>query len=296
LIRLAWFARLAVTARFAWFASGLSGLTRFTWRIALSPLTARFTGLNAFTTGLALLPAFAAQFAAFAAFARFEAAAFAFAFWPEAATAIAISATAWIAFAASALLLRALFALRVFSAGLIVTIATGLGFFAALALGTALVVAFIVAVVEVLLLLHRHCGLHRADKSEIVIGMLRVVFAQHAVPRAGGVSGELQIPLKNVRRRTTNLDLRTVALERAVRMVMPTTTAAAAVVAVVITTTAARLTTTAPLTLHREFTIVLCSPFRATARGQGPAAKCASFQKARSLWSGPCQAAPSAAK
>ncbi len=181
MLRLAWFARLAVTARFAWFASGLSGLTRFARRIAISPFTARFTGLDAFVARLALFAAFAARFSAFAAFARFKPAAFAFAFWTETAAAVAVAATAWVAFATGALLLRTLLTLRVFGAGLIVTIATGLSFFTALALGT-LVVAFIIAIVEVLLLLlHRHGRLHRANETEIVIGVLRVVLAQHTV-------------------------------------------------------------------------------------------------------------------
>jgi hypothetical protein len=288
------FARLTFAARLAWFTTGLARFAGFTRLAAFAAVTARLTRLCAFTARFALLAAFAARFATFIAFARFKTAAFAFAFRTEAIAAVAVAATALIAFTACALLWA--FALRIVGIGLVV--AAVLSVFSAFAFGPALVIAFIIAVIEavvLLLLLHRHGGLHRAHETEIVIGVLHVVFAQHTVARTGGVASELQVAFKNVGGRTTDLDLGSVALERPVRVVV-SATAAATLATVIIATTAARLTAAAPLTLHREFTIVLMVRFGRPRVAKGQPRNAPRFKKARSLWFGPCQAAPSAAK
>ena len=120
--------------------------------------------------------------------------------------------------------------------------------------------------------------------------MLEIVLAQHAVTRTLRVTRELQIALVQMRGWPTDLDLGPVALKRTVGMVMATLVV---IVVVVISTTAARLTTAAPLTLHWMHAIFLRGPFEATARDQGPAAKCASLSKSPFVM---VRAVPSSAK
>ena len=81
-----------------------------------------------------------------------------------------------------------------------------------------------------------------------MLGVLEIILAHYAVAGRGRVPRELQIAFIDMRRRPTDLHVRTVALQRAIRLivvvvlvVMPTAATAA---------TAARFPAPAPLTLH----------------------------------------------
>jgi hypothetical protein len=110
-------------------------------------------------------------------------------------------------------------------------------------LGRALFIAFLIAVAKAIdLRLHRHGRLHRAQQTEIMVGVLEIILAQHAVAGAGGVARILQIAFVDQRRWAAHFRaLRTAALHRAVGILV-----------MMIVMSAARLTTsaTAPLTLH----------------------------------------------
>jgi hypothetical protein len=85
--------------------------------------------------------------------------------------------------------------------------------------------------------LHRHRGLHGAHEAEVVICVLQVILAQHAIAGARGVARQLQVSFVNVRSRATDLYLRAIALQRAIGLVM-------------IVVPAARFAAAASLTLH----------------------------------------------
>ncbi len=153
----------------------------------------------------------AVVFAAFA-FAAFGAG-FALAALAIAAIAVApaTSAAAEIAFAALTVeLLLLLFARREIDIRLIgAVIARGLGFAIRFgALGAALFALEVAAFIETLRLRRRRRRLHRAHETEIMVGVLGVVFAQNAIAGAGGVAGKLQIALVNVRCGTAHLHFR----------------------------------------------------------------------------------------
>lgn len=101
--------------------------------------------------------------------------------------------------------------------------------------------------VEALGLLGRRCRrLHLSQQTEVMIGVLRIIFAQYPVPRRHGVARELQITLVNERGRPSYLYLGAIALHGAVRLVaMPAPAAVAVEIAA-----AAGLTTATALTLH----------------------------------------------
>lgn len=75
-----------------------------------------------------------------------------------------------------------------------------------------------------------------------MVGVLEIILAQHPVARRRGIARQLEIALINVRRRTSDLYVRPVALHRPVGVLV--------VAVVMMMTTAAWLTTAAPLTLH----------------------------------------------
>jgi len=51
---------------------------------------------------------------------------------------------------------------------------------------------------------------HRRDQAEIMLGMLIIVFRRHRVARGLRIAGELNVFFSDVRRRSANLDVRTV--------------------------------------------------------------------------------------
>jgi hypothetical protein len=78
-----------------------------------------------------------------------------------------------------------------------------------------------------------------------MLGVLRVILGHHAVAGRGSVTGQLQIALVNVRSRTADFNVGTIALKRSIGLKMPTAAAAAAA-----SIAAAGFTATTALTLH----------------------------------------------
>lgn len=185
------------------------------------------------------LLAFAATLASFTAAFAF------FAFVAAIAAAAATPPASAVAFAAFALLeLALLLALVEFGFGLIAFAA--FAFIGAFGLSAHFLVTFSIIVAEAVieLLGGRRRWLHRAHQTEIMVGVLQVVFAQHAITGACRIARQLQIALKDVSGRPADFRVRTVALHRAVWLMMM------AAVVVMSTTTTAWLTAAAPLTLH----------------------------------------------
>lgn len=81
-------------------------------------------------------------------------------------------------------------------------------------------------------------GLHRADEPEIVIRVLKVVFAKDPVAGRRRVARQLQIAFKNMSSRPADFHVRPCALHRPIGLVM------------VVVMSAARLAAAASLTLH----------------------------------------------
>jgi hypothetical protein len=181
---------------------------------------------------------------AFAAFARF-AAAFAtfFAFVRAIAVAAATAATAFATTFTVELLLR-LLALREFNVRLI-ALAAAFTAFGRFGLGARVFVAlgFVVAIAVVHLLGRRRSWLHRPPQAEIVICVLQIILAQHAIAGTRRIARELQIPLMDVSRRPAHFYFRAVAFHLPVRVLLM-------VVSVMTAATTTWLTAAAPLTLH----------------------------------------------
>lgn len=231
-------------------------------RTALTAAFARRTIAAAFATVLTrrTLSAFAAILASFALFTAFGAvAAFATAFAiavtasPAATTAeFTVAAT----FAAIEILLPLAF--REFDVGLLAALggafaAFGRRFaFSGSAFFIALEFAFRRTVAILLLLLDRNRRLHQAQHAEVMLSVLEIILAHHAIARAGRVTRELQVALVDHRGWSADLHVRAVALKCAVRVVVP----AAAATLVTTVVPAARLTTAASLTLHCLSTVL----------------------------------------
>jgi hypothetical protein len=64
-----------------------------------------------------------------------------------------------------------------------------------------------------LLLMLRRSLVHRTDDAEVVLGVLEITFAHHAVARAGRVAAELKIFFEELLRRATNTKVGAVAVE-----------------------------------------------------------------------------------
>ncbi len=248
--RLTRFARLTFTARRA-FAAFLA-LSTFWTIAAFAALCANFADILMRLTSLARFTRFM-RLTAFlllsAAFTAIGAETVATAAIVAATAEISIPTTIATAIIAIELLLLAL-PLREVCVGLVAAALACMRFTLA-ALFIAFVIVFEAIVVH---LLHRHGGLHLAHEPEIVIGVLHVIFAEHAVARRRRVARELQIALQDQRCVSAHLAaLGTVAFHRPIGMEISTTTAAAVVM------TAAGFTTAASLTLHQKCTIMLWS-------------------------------------
>jgi len=236
-----------VRARFAWLTLAARTLAAFrTFRAlrAIAALAALKTGLTAFFARLTRLTRFAG-FAWFTTFALLTAFAALRAETVAAAAIVAATAEITVATITTIELLLAL-ALWEISVGLLAAAVGGLGFaLGAFAIDAALLIAFVIVLEAIVVhLLHRHRGLHLTHEAEIVIGVLHVIFAEHAVAGRRCVAGELQIAFKDQGCVATHLAaLRPVTLHRPIGMEISATAAA-------VVMTAAGLTTAASLTLH----------------------------------------------
>jgi len=217
--RLARFGTLALFATFAWFALFSAIAVVFT-------AFARFTGLSASLTALPVTVATIAR---------------------------AASARAALIVTLTIGLLR-LLVLRVVAFGLIgaggdLTILAPIG----IRFLATLFVAIHLVFVAIVLLRRRLRRLHHADQTEIVVGVLEVVFAKHPITRARGITRELEVAFENHRGWAADFCLGTIAFKRAVGILVSATTAAmvSTTAATVIAVPAATWpTATTPLTLH----------------------------------------------
>lgn len=113
------------------------------------------------------------------------------------------------------------------------------------------VVGAAIVVVEILLARAEAVGdwrrrrkrrLAQAPETEIMLGVLEIILAHHAIARGGRISRQLQIAFVDVGCRSTDFNVRAVALHGAVRVVSTaTTTAPAAWLATIATTSALTL-------------------------------------------------------
>ena len=90
-----------------------------------------------------------------------------------------------------------------------------------------------------LLLILLHLRLLRRHDAKIVLGVLQVILRHYAVAGRVRVARELQVLLVDVCRRSTNLHLGAVRVERPVGVVASTTTTAAASAVIDVATVAA---------------------------------------------------------